>query len=60
MMRRVSALNLKGKDLAEREGFEPPIRFPVHLISRKILISVTSNDLQQLAVKTALSYFVVC
>ena len=21
------------KDLAEREGFEPPVRFPVHLIS---------------------------
>jgi hypothetical protein len=25
-------LNQK-KDLAEREGFEPPVRFPVHLIS---------------------------
>ena len=24
-----------GIKLAEREGFEPPVRFPVHLISRK-------------------------
>ncbi len=23
----------RGKKLAEREGFEPPVRFPVHLIS---------------------------
>jgi len=23
------------KELAEREGFEPPVRFPVHLISRE-------------------------
>jgi hypothetical protein len=23
----------EGKNLAEREGFEPPVRFPVHLIS---------------------------
>jgi len=27
-------LNMKVKNLAEREGFEPPVRFPVHLISR--------------------------
>ena len=32
-MRRGKPLNMKMKYLAEREGFEPPVRFPVHLIS---------------------------
>ena len=32
-MMRGKPLNMKVKNLAEREGFEPPVRFPVHLIS---------------------------
>ncbi len=28
-----NSLLIKKKELAEREGFEPPVRFPVHLIS---------------------------
>ena len=30
---RIVKLTLNEKKLAEREGFEPPVRFPVHLIS---------------------------
>ena len=28
-----NSLLIQGIELAEREGFEPPVRFPVHLIS---------------------------
>ena len=28
-----NSLLIKGNELAEREGFEPPLRFPVNLIS---------------------------
>jgi hypothetical protein len=32
-MSTVKPLKMIKKGLAEREGFEPPVRFPVHLIS---------------------------
>jgi hypothetical protein len=37
------------KKLAEREGFEPPVRFPVHLISSFPLAVTPSNKPQEKA-----------
>jgi hypothetical protein len=41
----------EGKNLAEREGFEPPVRFPVHLISREQLKNNGNISRQKLAGK---------